>query len=187
MRNFKNILKRLKKIWRQKRVWATGLIGCMLVVSINGMIFPIRPSVVKVNGGIETEVVLKSHYVCGDSTTEKQLISKVTLQQLQLMYEGWNIKSYEDDKAIFEREVWDLSPQCKQNGYFGISDDGYVTLFNGPPHLSEVIETFFQIDMERIRSSLPEEPVSRLMNGMRVNDMAEYNSILSMLSPYSTD
>ncbi len=187
MRNFKSILKRLKKIWGQKRVWATCLICCMLVVSISGMVFPIRPNVVEVNGGIETEVILKRHYVCGDSTSEKQLMSHVTLQQLQQMYEGWNLKSYKDDKVVFEQEVWDLSPQCKKNGYFGISEDGYVTLFNGPPHLSEVIETFFQIDMESIRSSLPAEPISRLMNGMRVNDMAEYNSILSMLSPYSTD
>ncbi|MNW70567.1 hypothetical protein D3C74_499310 [compost metagenome] len=50
-----------------------------------------------------------------------------------------------------------------------------------------MLKTFFQMDMGSMKSSLPEEIWKQLHEGIRVQDIEEYNSVLSTFSDYTRD
>jgi forespore regulator of the sigma-K checkpoint len=48
-----------------------------------------------------------------------------------------------------------------------------------------VIQTFFQLDIKRMESSLPLEEVKLLKKGIPFSSMSEYNSILSTYGEFA--
>lgn len=71
--------------------------------------------------------------------------------------------------------------------YMGIDSDGNLTLFDGPPDRKKPIETFFQLDIEYLETSLPHETVGQLYEGIRIRDQEEYNSVLSSMSSFMAE
>jgi forespore regulator of the sigma-K checkpoint len=95
------------------------------------------------------------------------------------------IRLNEQDKVTFIKHVEDLSPSCKAQAYMGLDEKGSLSLFNGMPAADNVIRTFFQLDIRYLESSLPKETLKQLQDGIRITDMAEYNSVLSTFSDYA--
>lgn len=71
--------------------------------------------------------------------------------------------------------------------YMGIDHAGNLTLFDGPPKREKPIETFFQLDIEYLETSLPHETVGQLYEGIRIRDKEEYNSVLSSMSTFISE
>lgn len=71
--------------------------------------------------------------------------------------------------------------------FFGIDEGGNLSLYEGHPDENQVLRSFFQIDIEYLESSLPQETVEQLYRGIRVTDYAEYNSVLSTFSDYAVN
>ncbi|WP_019120126.1 BofC C-terminal domain-containing protein [Brevibacillus massiliensis] len=132
----------------------------------------------------QIELVLRRSYLCGTKDEEKQLTTGKSAEQLLSVYADWEIVSVEPDRLVLHKQVNDLSPVCKENGYFGVSPDGMLALFNGVPSENKVIQTFYQINTDRMEASLPKEEIEHLKSGIRVRDLAEYNSILSTYSEF---
>jgi len=135
----------------------------------------------------KVDITLQKTYVCG--TQEEQKLTKTVSSpdQVFLDYQEWELVSKEDHHFVFKKLVHDLSPVCKENGYFGLTKEGILTLFEGPPQQQKVIQTFFQIDTERFESSLLQHDLNLLKKGIRIHDIAEYNSILSTYGEYSDE
>jgi forespore regulator of the sigma-K checkpoint len=125
------------------------------------------------------ELILRRTYICGMKEEEKKQLTGSSLQQILARYAGWEIVSLEKEKLVLHKQVDDISPACKKNGYFGLTPEGILTLFYGLPKDNKVIQTFYQINTKRLEASLPPEEVALLKKGIRVRDLAEYNSILS--------
>jgi len=145
-----------------------------------------KPSVVQqVLGKQPIELVLKRKYVCGQETEEKQTVQAPSVQDLEGRYPDWKIVSAGERQLVLEKKVEDLAPQCKANGFFGIDEQGNLVLFNGLPKNKDVIETFYRINTKRMESSLPRDYVAQLYEGIRIHDLAEYNSVLSTFGEFS--
>ena len=129
--------------------------------------------------GKPLEVVLKRTYLCGTKDEERVRVEPQTSEQLLSKYIGWEIVSVGADSVVLEKEENDISPVCKAKGYFGLSPDNMLTLFNGLPGEQKIIQTFYQINTARLEASLPKKELDLLKKGIRVHDLAEYNSILS--------
>ncbi|MNI65262.1 hypothetical protein D3C73_1207580 [compost metagenome] len=99
----------------------------------------------------------------------------------------WNGTIDSSGNLWLKRTVNDLSPDCKREAYIGIDQVGNLTLFKGPPKREEVLKTFFQIDIGTMKSSLPEKVWKQLQGGIRIQDMEEYNSVLSTFSDFARD
>ncbi|GAA4705318.1 BofC C-terminal domain-containing protein [Brevibacillus fulvus] len=125
------------------------------------------------------DLVLARTYLCGLKDEEHVQIPYDKLAQSLTNYAGWEIITSEPQKLILLKRENDLAPACKANGYFGLTPDGMLTLFNGLPQEQDVIQTFYQINTERMKATLPKEEVDLLFQGIRVRDLAEYNSVLS--------
>lgn len=50
-----------------------------------------------------------------------------------------------------------------------------------------MLKTFFQLDVETMESVLPDEVLKQLQEGIRIQDVEEYNSVLSTFSDYALE
>lgn len=133
------------------------------------------------------EVIKKNQYICGQ---EAEPMGRMTPQEIVRLHEQnsrWELTLNEQGQAVFTEHIDDLSPQCKQNAYFGLDKNGNLSLFEGLPKDDNVMRTFFQINVGYMESSLPQEIVRQLHEGIRVTDLAEYNSVLSTFSDFAVE
>jgi len=144
-------------------------------------------SVKQVDAAVPMKVTMVTHYVCGQDTT----VSKedtLTINNIPQKYPGWIIEKVDQltNEVKLKRNVAELAPDCK-DAYFGLSPDGHLILYKGGTKKKQVIETFFQIDIESLETGLPEEPIQQLEEGIPVHDLAEFNSVLSTFSEFTRE
>ncbi|BCG60486.1 BofC C-terminal domain-containing protein [Paenibacillus sp. URB8-2] len=138
--------------------------------------------------GLSRKVHYKTSYVSGDEV--RDTLGPMNPEKLQALLSeqpDWQGRIGSDGDVWLERNVNDLSPSCKKEAYIGIDNEGNLTLFKGPPKREEALKTFFQIDIGTMKSSLPEKVWKQLQGGIRVQDIDEYNSVLSTFSDYARD
>lgn len=137
--------------------------------------------------GGKRDIFMRKSFVCGE---EMLLIGRMEASEvasLHAEHPGWSVELREDGAVLFAEAIDDLSPACKNNAYFGLDHTGNLSLFEGPPDDQKVIRTFFQLNMGYMESSLQPDAVQQLKAGIRVLDMAEYNSVLSTFSEFAVE
>ncbi|MFH5182254.1 BofC C-terminal domain-containing protein [Paenibacillus sp. TAB 01] len=135
----------------------------------------------------QREAYAKKAYVCGE---ELQLLGKMTPQQILQYHKEHPVLTVTMGEAgdiYFTEKIDDLSPQCKNNAYFGLDAGGNLSLFEGVPESKQVIRTFFQLNIQYLESSLPKETVKQLYRGIPVNNLEEYNSVLSTFADFAVE
>ncbi|MGO0060255.1 BofC C-terminal domain-containing protein [Brevibacillus fluminis] len=134
-----------------------------------------------------TELVLAHSYLCGSRDEERKPVLNDSIDKMLGDYAGWEIIGYQNGKLMLLKRENDISPLCKENGYFGINEEDILTLFNGMPKEKQVIQTYYPINTSRMEASLPKEEVEALKKGIRIRDLAEYNSVLSTFVHFQAD
>ncbi|MDP4095185.1 BofC C-terminal domain-containing protein [Paenibacillus sp. P96] len=137
--------------------------------------------------GLNREVHLLTNYVCGVETALLGNYRAEDLASLLEQHPDWSGRLNAKGEVWLEREVADLSPMCKKNSYMGIGSGKQLTLFEGPPQKEKVIRTFFQLDIGSMETSLPEGVFQQLREGIRIQDIEEYNSVISTFSDYAVE
>lgn len=135
--------------------------------------------------GTGREVFVEKRYVCGEEIERLGMMEPDSIVKLKREHPEWSIDLNESGSVRFTQSVEDLSPKCKDNAYFGLDKNGNLSLFEGLPEQERVIRTFFQLNVEHLKSSLPEDTVNQLYTGIRISDLADYNSVLSTFSEYA--
>jgi forespore regulator of the sigma-K checkpoint len=129
------------------------------------------------------EVILQRQYVCGEML-EERIVSHSSAEAVRKRYAGWDVAEQTAHRLVLTKTVDDLAPQCKAHGFFGITDEGLMTLFYGPPEDGNVIRTFYQLDVERLETSLPKQVAQQLRDGIRVSTVQEFHSVLSTYAEF---
>lgn len=132
------------------------------------------------------EVFLHKQYVCGEETQQFGSMSNNEIVSLYKEHSGARVVLDEGGKVHLVERIEDLAPKCRENAYFGLDKNGNLSLFDGMPDQDRVIRTFFQLDVQHMKSSLPQDAVNQLYSGIRVTDLADYNSVLSTFSEYAS-
>lgn len=131
------------------------------------------------------EMVIQNRYLLGPMVEERRTFSTKEMDQFHELAKNLTFIKEEQGKYIFERKVDDLSPVLKEKGVIGVDRNGMLTLYEGDPKENNVIQTFFQIDLERLETSLPAEEINQLQQGIHFSSLAEFNSILSTYGEYA--
>ncbi len=141
----------------------------------------------QVNVPVGQSLKFISHYVVGKDSIIEVKENLETTEELKKKYVDWKITRVSPGEIVFEKEVEDIAPELKVESYFSLGPDGYLTLYHGNLNDNEIIQTFFRIDIEKLESSLPNEPIKQLYDGIPIQDLAEYNSVLSTFSEFALD
>lgn len=126
-------------------------------------------------------VVLERVYLDGEVSQEIVHEKCWSMENFWAKYDAWELKHMEEAKMVFSRKMDDISPLLKANGYFGITEDGVLTIFNGKPGRSKIIQSFFQIDMKKLESKRQEE----LLQGIPIKTKNDYEEVLKTFKHYS--
>ncbi|REK75943.1 BofC C-terminal domain-containing protein [Paenibacillus paeoniae] len=131
-------------------------------------------------------VVLQRIYVCGEETEPLGRMSSHEVVMMLSEHPEWNATLQRDNETVMlEHRIEDISDYCREHAHFGVDKRGNFSLFDGTPKEEKVMRTFFQLDIRYMESSLPQRQLELLNQGIRVNDIEEYNSVLSTFSDYA--
>ncbi|AOL35303.1 intercompartmental signaling factor BofC [Geobacillus thermoleovorans] len=126
---------------------------------------------------VKMTIVLERQYLDGEMSEEKVTETVDSMTEIWEKYRGWQLVTLDDQTIVFRKTINDISPLLKTNGYFGITDDGTLSIFNGKPgRSSEIIQSFFQIDVQKLESRQQE----KLKKGIRVLSKERYEQVIEM-------
>ncbi|MGP4080541.1 BofC C-terminal domain-containing protein [Pseudalkalibacillus sp. R45] len=134
-----------------------------------------------VSGPLTVEVLLQRTYLDGESSQEVIYETIWSMEDFWAAYADWQMIDQDLKRVIFEQEIDDISPLSKVNGFFGLTEDGILTIFNGRPHEDQVIQSFYQIDVKKLESNLLE----KLKEGIRIETKSDYQEVLNQYEPYA--
>jgi forespore regulator of the sigma-K checkpoint len=129
------------------------------------------------------DVILERVYLDGEVSEEVRSETIWSMEDFWAAYAAWELVDMSDEQVVFRQAVDDISPLLKSNGYFGISEEGVLSIFNGRPGQSEIIQSFFQIDIKRLESKQHDE----LVRGIPVKSKQGYQQVIQSFQPFSLD
>ncbi|WP_100406570.1 intercompartmental signaling factor BofC [Bacillus solitudinis] len=161
------------------------------IVIIIGMLTLIYPMVQKTqaqevkqitNEAATIEVILEREYLDGELSEERVQETIWSMEDFWAYYQDWMLIDQSEERIIFRQRVNDISPLLKVNGYFGISEDGTLNIYEGNPNNAQIIQSFFQVDTTKLKSRQHLD----LKNGIPVESREHYNEVLHVFSQYKT-
>lgn len=133
------------------------------------------------------KVTFRKNYVCGQ---EEQVLGQMRSERISHLLQhnpAWIGHLDRNGDVWLIETISDLSPVCKQKAYMSMDANGNLTLYEGPPHKEKVLKTFFQLDINSMESTLPNGVLKELYDGIRIQDIDEYNSVISTFSDYARE
>ncbi|MCU9613997.1 intercompartmental signaling factor BofC [Caldibacillus lycopersici] len=126
-------------------------------------------------------VVLQIAYLDGEVQEEIITENIYAMDELWKQYKDWKLVDINADHVVLKKYVDDISPLLKANGYFGLTENGTLSIFNGKPEEMQIIHTFFQLDMEKLESTKQDQ----LKTGIPVRTKNDFQKVLNAFKPYS--
>nr|WP_237730360.1 intercompartmental signaling factor BofC [Bacillus halotolerans] len=127
-------------------------------------------------------VQLEKVYLDGEVSIEHKREKVLSMDDFWADYAGWTLVEHKNGYVLFRKQVDDISPLSKVNGYIGVSDSGVISTFHGRPESdSEPIQSFFQIDLERLESHMQKN----LEKGIPFRTKAEFEDVIEHIKTYS--
>lgn len=127
---------------------------------------------------LELTVILKEYYRDGVIETSKKEETIWSMLDFWNQYQGWTVESQDLETIVFQRQVNDISPLTEQQGYFGLTKDGELAVFQGDPDEGKVIESFKPVPVKPLESKRE----TKLENGIKIKDYQHFEQVLHQYS-----
>jgi forespore regulator of the sigma-K checkpoint len=137
----------------------------------------------EVDGPLTITVILERVFLDGEVSEEIVEETIWSMEDFWSQYEDWHLVHRDEEQVVFQQHVDDISPLLKSNGYFGISEEGVLTIFDGRPHQSnKVIQSFFQLDVNKLESRQHD----LLKQGIKIGSKDEYINVIETFKTYTS-
>ncbi|WP_176224057.1 BofC C-terminal domain-containing protein [Thalassobacillus devorans] len=123
---------------------------------------------------LEVKVTMEKQYLDGVTEVEEKIETIWAMEDFWANYDGWTLMNQGEGFVEFYKQIDDLSPEVKANGYFGIDLNDQLTIFLGKPTEGKVIESFFPIPVDTLESSRRKE----LEQGIKIQDKNHFNKVI---------
>jgi forespore regulator of the sigma-K checkpoint len=127
------------------------------------------------------KVILARIYLDGEVSEEIVEETILSMEDFWAEYAEWDLIDQDEAQVVFQQRVDDISPLLKINGYFGISEEGTLNIYEGKPSEDKVIQSFFQINMKKLKSHQQRE----LEDGIPVQSRDRYEEVLKIFKKYA--
>ncbi|MTH52560.1 hypothetical protein GKZ89_04005 [Bacillus mangrovi] len=134
------------------------------------------------DAGAETwNAVLVRTYMGGEESTEIMKEKFRSKRELLAAYPDFVLVEVKGNRMVLQQNINDISPLVKSNGYFGLTGEGVLTLFDGKPiRQGKIIQSFFQIDTGKLEVKRH----MQLEKGIRVENRVRYLNVLETFKAY---
>jgi len=126
-------------------------------------------------------------YAFGETKMEQRHVSDLTEMAFSVDGPPWRIEralTLTASVPVFERFVDDISPNLRGRIFFAIDNDGKLNIYKDTLQSTSVIQTFGHIDVVKIRQAMPSRMWQEMHDGVRIDTIEEYRSVLSTLAEY---
>ncbi|GAF65908.1 hypothetical protein BTS2_2807 [Bacillus sp. TS-2] len=120
------------------------------------------------------QIKLETVYLDGLKKEEYIDETILSMEDFWAYYEDWDLIEQSLEEMVFRKTINELSPVVKIHGYFGMSEDGNIHIYEGLPEDEQIIQSFFQIDTRKLKGKLKEE----LAQGIKVEDKSQFNKMV---------
>lgn len=134
-----------------------------------------------VTSPLTVEVNLRRVYLDGEVSVEVLKDTIWSMEDFWAQYKDWQLVDQNGERILFEKKINDISPLLKMTGYFGLSQDGTLSIYKGKPDKEEIIQSFFQIDVKKVESYLQKQ----LKIGIPVKSKENYQKVIEVFKTYS--
>jgi len=160
-------------------------VAAFLVLLVSGLICPdIRALADEkaISEPLRLSVTLEKMYVDGEISQETVVETVKSWEDFWSKYENWTTVDIGKNSVVLRKQVEDISPLLKSNGYFGLGQGSVLAIFNGRPPYSQIIQSFYQIDVKKLESRKHDE----LKRGIPIRTKDKYVEVLESYKPYSS-
>ncbi|MDM5190129.1 BofC C-terminal domain-containing protein [Bacillus sp. DX4.1] len=126
-------------------------------------------------------IMLERVYLDGEVSEEIFTEKVVNLEKFLQEYREWQLVDRDDVQIVLQKRMDDISPLLKTSGYFGVSKNGILQIFNGVPKSDNAIQSFFQIDMKKLESYEREQ----LKRGIRIKSKERFVKTIEEMKQYA--
>lgn len=127
---------------------------------------------------LKLTVILKEHYIDGVMETTKKEETIWSMVDFWASYEEWTLEDQQLDRVVFQRKVEDISPLTKRQGYFGLTNDGELAVFQGVPNEGKVMESFKPVPIKPLESKRESE----LKDGIKIKNYRHFEQVVRQYS-----
>lgn len=121
-------------------------------------------------------VILARVYLDGEVSEEVVEETILSMEDFWAEYSEWDLVDQDETQVVFQKKIDDISPLLKLNGYFGISEEGTLNIYEGKPSEDRIIQSFFQINTQELKSHQHQE----LQKGIPVISRDRYEQVLKI-------
>jgi forespore regulator of the sigma-K checkpoint len=173
--------------WYRYSFAAVAVLLFMFIISAKGMTIigsasqPESSHIIEKTEPLNMTVILERVYLDGEISQEVVHETCWSMENFWAKYDQWQLTDIDESTMVFRKQFNDISPLLKVNGFFGITEDGVLTIFNGRPDQLRIIQSFFQIDIKKLESTKQEE----LIQGIPIKTKDRYVEVLETFKAYS--
>lgn len=120
------------------------------------------------------QVILSRIYLDGEISEEVVEEIILSMEDFWAEYDEWDLIDQDEAQIVFQQKIEDISPLLKLNGFFGISEQGILNIYEGKPSGDRVIQSFFQINTKKLKSHQQQE----LEEGIPVLSRDRYEKVI---------
>ncbi|MFA8439676.1 BofC C-terminal domain-containing protein [Pueribacillus sp. YX66] len=128
----------------------------------------------------QVEVHLVREYLDGERSIEVVNETVNSISDIFLIYQGWELVDHNDHYVKLYKKIQDISPLLKTNGYFGLSGNGILTIYDGKPSDEKAIQSFYQLDIDKLESNL----INKLKMGIPIKTKNDFVTVITKLKRY---
>jgi forespore regulator of the sigma-K checkpoint len=155
-------------------IFLTGMVWMSSVSAESGQVR-------EISGPLEKKIVLQREYLDGEMSEEIRTETIWSMEDFWAVYRDYQLVDQNEERIIFKIQEDDISPLLKANGFFGLSENGSFSIFNGKPENENIIQSFFQIDIEKLEAQKQAE----LQHGIPIINKDQYAQVIETFKAYS--
>jgi forespore regulator of the sigma-K checkpoint len=136
--------------------------------------------VFNITGPKTINVHLRTAYLDGEITEEVVEETIWAMEDFWETYADWQLIDLNENQVIFQKEDPSISPLSKANGYFGISSENMLTMYEGMPMKEREVQQFFQLDIEKLEVDYEQ----LLSEGIPIQSTDHFQEVIKYLRNY---
>jgi forespore regulator of the sigma-K checkpoint len=129
-----------------------------------------------------------TNYECGPPKMELKDIEDFSCHAFTVTDTSWSLEKALTVSAsvpVFSRSIFDIAPELKGHVYVGLDSDNRLSVFEGNPKEGHILQRLDRLSIPALQRSIPHTTFTELQQGIQIQTIEEYRSILSTFLRYS--
>ncbi|UOF92726.1 BofC C-terminal domain-containing protein [Fodinisporobacter ferrooxydans] len=134
------------------------------------------------------EALFITRYEFGPPTIEQKSIDDFACHAFTVADTTWRMEkalTFTSSVPVFYRSIQDIAPAAKGHLFFGLDASNNLCLFDGKPAHRRILRRFDHLSLPAVRASVPKATYEQLKQGIPIQTIDEYRSVLSTFIRYS--